>query len=431
MYELLDDLRVTEISAFVAAPLAGLQLAQLGAEVIRIDQIGGGPDFGRWPLAPGGASLFWEGLNRGKRSVALDLSRPEGQEIARAVATAPGPGAGLLVTNLPVAGFLAHDRLAALRPDQITLRVMGWPDGRNAVDYTINASLGLPMITGPEDDPRPVNHVLPAWDLITGTTAALALLAAERQRRRDGTGGEIRLPLSDIAVSTLANLGMLAETAVTGHDRARAGNHLFGAFGRDYVAACGARIMLVALTARQWRGLVRALDIGAGVAALEARLGLSFDRDEGLRFRHHAALDPIVARAVAARPLAELAPALEAAQVCWDRYRGLSEAVAEDARLVAANPVFADLAQPSGATYPAPGFAASFTARPRRPPRPTRPIGADTDRVLAEVLGLGEGQIGRLHDQGLARGPTAPDAALPGTASPAPSRSAARGARRR
>jgi len=109
MYDLLKGLRVVEGAAFVAGPSCGLYLAQMGAEVIRIDQIGGGPDFRRWPLAPGGDdSLYWEGLNKAKRSVALDLTRPEGRELAARIATAPGDQAGLFITNFPAEGFLSH-----------------------------------------------------------------------------------------------------------------------------------------------------------------------------------------------------------------------------------------------------------------------------------------------------------------------------------
>jgi 2-methylfumaryl-CoA isomerase len=79
MNRLLDDLRIVELSAFVAAPLAGMTMAQMGAEVIRIDRIGGGVDFSRWPVTKEGRSLYWAGLNKGKRSVALALGRPEGR----------------------------------------------------------------------------------------------------------------------------------------------------------------------------------------------------------------------------------------------------------------------------------------------------------------------------------------------------------------
>ena len=94
MKGLLEDLRIVELSAFVAAPLGGMTMAQMGADVIRIDPIGGGIDFRRWPVAPNGMSLYWAGLNKEKRSWALALDRPEGRELARAIITAPGAGGG-------------------------------------------------------------------------------------------------------------------------------------------------------------------------------------------------------------------------------------------------------------------------------------------------------------------------------------------------
>src|SRR5690349_24346345 len=101
MNDLLRDLRIVEISAFVAAPLGGMTMAQVGADVIRIDPIGGGIDHARWPVTRSGASLYWAGLNKAKRSLALALDKPDGRDIARAVITAPGPGSGILLTNLP------------------------------------------------------------------------------------------------------------------------------------------------------------------------------------------------------------------------------------------------------------------------------------------------------------------------------------------
>src|ERR1700747_2131093 len=83
MNDLLADLRIVEFSAFVAAPLGGMTMAQMGAEVIRIDPIGGAIDHNRWPVTRDGASLYWAGLNKAKRSVALALDKPEGRELAR------------------------------------------------------------------------------------------------------------------------------------------------------------------------------------------------------------------------------------------------------------------------------------------------------------------------------------------------------------
>jgi len=158
----LQDLRIVEISAFVAAPLGGLTMAQMGAEVIRIDPIGGGMDFGRWPVTRRGASLYWAGLNKAKRSLALALDKPEGREIARALITAPGTGAGIFLTNLPPSRALDYTSLKAGCDDLIMLRLVGNRDGSAAVDYTVNAASGFPPVTGHGGDP--VNHVLPAWD---------------------------------------------------------------------------------------------------------------------------------------------------------------------------------------------------------------------------------------------------------------------------
>lgn len=404
MYELLKGLRVVEGAAFIAGPSCGLHLAQMGAEVIRFDHIGGGPDFRRWPLAPGGGSLYWEGLNKGKKSVAIDLSAPEGRELALQLAAAPGERGGLFVTNYPAEGFLSYARLKAARADIVCVRVMGWADGAPAVDYTVNAASGLPLMTGPVDAKGPVNHVLPAWDLMGGAYAAFALLAAERARRATGAGREVRIPLSDLVASSLSHTGMLAEVLVSGADRPRMGNDLYGAFGRDFVTADGARIMVVAITPRQWTGLLKTLGLEAQVAALEAELGVSFAADEGLRFEHRARLFPLFEAAFAARDLAALAPAFDGGGVTWARYRSLHEAAAGDARLFTANPLFQDVLHPSGLRYPASGPAATLAEEARGAVRPAPKLGQHTDEVLAELLGLSQAEIGRLHDRGVVAG---------------------------
>ncbi|WP_309088368.1 CoA transferase [Phenylobacterium sp.] len=404
MYDLLKGLRVVEGAAFVAAPTCGLYLAQMGAEVIRFDNIGGGPDFRRWPLADNGASLYWEGLNKGKKSVAIDLTSPQGRELAQRLAAAPngpaGEDGGLFVTNFPVDGFLSYETLSKLRPDLICVRVMGWADGSQGMDYTINAALGLPQMTGPADDPRPVNHVLAAWDLLTGAYCAFTLVSALLARHRTGQGREIRAPLSDIAAATMANLGFSAETRLQGHQRPRMGNDIFGAFGRDFTTRDGKTLMLLAITPKQWSKALDVLDLKAAVAALEAELGVSFAVDEGVRFTHRARLYPLFERAFASKTLAELAPAFDAGGVTWGTYQPL-EAALEDPRLFKGNPVFQDIVQPSGLTYPAPGAAATIPQDERQPVTPAPKLGQHTDEVLAEVLGLPPSEIARLHDLGV------------------------------
>lgn len=400
MYELLKGLRVVEGAAFIAGPSCGLHLAQMGAEVIRFDAIGGGPDYHRWPVTPGGDSLYWEGLNKGKKSIAIDLGRPEGRELAVALATAPGENAGLFLTNYPVKGFLSHEALAAKRADIITVRVMGWADGSPAVDYTINAAVGVPQMTGPADDERPVNHVLPAWDLLGGAYAAFAMTSALLRRRISGQGAEIRVPLSDLAASSLSHLGSVAEVLSAG-DRPRMGNDLFGAFGRDFMTADGKRLIVVAITPRQWMGLLKTLDLADAVTAIEAELGIRFAKDEGARFLHRARLFPLFEAAFAARTAEALKPAFDAGGVTWGEYQTLHQAVTTDPRLFTANPLFETLTHPSGLIYPTSGPAGTLANEARGAVAVAPKLGQHTNEVLASVLGLDSGAIGRLHDEGL------------------------------
>ncbi|CAG9274695.1 CoA transferase [Paraburkholderia unamae] len=401
MYQLLYGMRVVECASFIAAPSCALHLQQLGAQVIRIDPIGGGPDFGRWPVAESGSSFYWEGLNKGKKSIAIDLSRPEGRELATRLITGPGEEGGLFVTNFPQRGFLAHDALRERRDDLVTVRVMGWSDGEPAVDYTVNAAIGVPAMTGAaENGEKPVNHVLPAWDLMTGAYAAFALLAAERHRRATGQGQEVLVPLSDMAIASLGHMGQIAEV-MTGGDRPRMGNALFGAFGRDFVTADGQRLMIVAITARQWSGLVAVLELESAVAQLEASLQVSFARDEGLRFHHRELLFPIFERAIAGRTLADLKDKFAAKGVCWSPYRTLQSALADEPRFSTDAPLFQTLDHPSGHRYPAPGSAATFRGVQREAQVRAPHLGEHTDEVLAQVLSLSASQIGELHDAGI------------------------------
>ncbi len=413
MYQLLRGLRVIECASFIAAPSCALHLQQMGAQVIRIDPIGGGPDAHRWPLSSNGSSLYWEGLNKGKLSIAVDFASPEGRALVAQLICAPGDGGGLFVTNFPADGFLSHERLKQCRADLITTRIMGWADGTSAVDYTINAAVGVPYMTGPvtgtaspggSESPEPVNHMLPAWDLLTGAYAAFALLAAERHRQATGQGQEVRVPLSDMAIASMGHLGQIAEVQ-GGADRPKMGNTLFGAFGRDFKTADGKRVMVVAITPRQWAGLVKSLDLGAAVAGIEAALGVSFMKDEGLRFTHRDVLTPLVEAAIARRTSDALGAAFDANGVCWGPYHTLKSALAEEPRLVSGNPLFSPVTHPSGLTYPTPGAAASFSqierANATRAPRQ----GEHTDQALAELLGLSNTQIGQLHDTGRVAGP--------------------------
>jgi 2-methylfumaryl-CoA isomerase len=394
MYPLLDGISVIEASSFVASPTAGLYLAQMGAEVIRVDQMGGGPDFNRWPKAPNGASLYWENLNRAKKSVALNLGVAEGRELLAALVRKTGQ----FITNFPVNGFLSHATLSAARADLITVRIMGLADGGPALDYTVNSAVGYPDLTGV--GPEPVNHILPAWDLLTGSYAAFAMMAALHHRSASGLGQEVRIPLSDVAIGTVANLGSLAEVLTTGANRERHGNAVYGAFGRDFLTQDGVRIMVMAITPRQWSGLVKVLGITDEIAAIESQRGISFAKDEGVRFDHRDALFPLVEACIAARSYADLKIAFNDNGCCYGPYQTMLEA-AHDASLVGNNPIFGNSANPSTLTYPAAGAFATIPQLDRAPPCPAPHLGQHSDEILETRLGLSFGQIAALHDKGI------------------------------
>lgn len=396
MYKLLAGLNVIEASSFVASPTAGLYCAQFGANVIRVDQIGGGPDFHRWPVTEGNDSLYWENLNRGKKSVALDLRSPEGREILQELIAATGQ----FITNFPAEGFLAHAKLKKKREDLVTVRVMGWADGSPALDYTVNNAVGYPTLTG--QGPDPVNHVLPAWDLLSGAYAAFALLAAINHRAATGEGSEVRVPLSDVAIGTVANLGGLAEVLYSGENRPRLGNTVYGLFGRDFITRDRVRTMIVVVTHRQWANLVRSLGLEFAVGAIESERAVSFANDDGVRFEHREVLFPLFEAEIAKRNHAELASLLDSEGIVHSAYGTMLEA-ADDPRLVKENPIFdTSPSNPSGFTYPAAGSFGTVPHLARGKPASAPRHSEHTEEVLSEVLSLSSGEIARLIDNKIA-----------------------------
>jgi len=404
MNKILDGLRVIEGAAFVAAPLCGMTLGQLGADVIRFDPIEGGLDARRWPITRGGKSLYWAGLNKGKRSIAVNTRSPEGQELITSLITAPGAGGGIFLTNFPTSGWLGYEALSQRRPDLIMMNITGNPDGSTAVDYTLNCAVGFPFITGPGHGKQPVNHVLPAWDAITGVTAAMGLLAAERHRRLSGQGQYIKLPLADVAFAMVGHLGYIAEVQVNGADRQSTGNSLYGAYGRDFETRDDRLVYVVAITKRQWQALGEATGTSERLAMIEPLLGVDLSR-EGDRFQARDVISAVLAPWFRARTLAEIQNTFERTAVCWGPYQTFRQMVEEDPRCSTRNPLFSRLEQPGIGSYLVPGSPLQFSVVEREAPRRAARLGEHTDQVLSDLLGLSDGQIGGLRDRRVIAGP--------------------------
>lgn len=400
MYNLLSDLSIIEVSSFVASPTAGLYCAQMGAEVIRVDHKAGGLDYDRFMLTEEGRSLSWENLNRAKKSVALDLRSGEGRELCVELAAKTGQ----CITNLPEKSFMSHAAMQAKREDMISVRIMGWHDGRQAMDFTVNAASGYPLMTGPEDwdaeTAPPVSPPLPAWDFITGAYSAFSLMTALRHRDATGEGTELRVPLGDVAIGTMANSGTMAEMLYRGSNRERLGNAIWGAFGRDFQAKDGARFMIAALTPKQWAGLVAAFDVAGPIAELEAELGVDFNAGDRPRFENRYRLCEVFEEAAAQHDYAYLAERMAANGCTFERYRSHHEA-SLDPVLVTDNPLFGPSpANPSGLEYPATRSFANLPAHEAGDPCPAPFLGQHSEEVLADKLGLSSGAIAKLIDAG-------------------------------
>ena len=404
MEGILSGMRVVEGSAFVAAPLGGMTLAQLGADVIRFDQIGGGLDYHRWPVTARGKSLFWAGLNKGKRSIAVNLRSPRGKEILTDLICAPGPDSGLFLTNFPARGWLDYETLTKQREDLIMVNILGRRDGSSEVDYTVNPAVGFPAVTGPKDDPRPVNHLLPAWDTVTGQMATMALLAAERYRGRNGKGQLIKIALADVALAMLGNLGKIAEVVINDADRPKDGNYLYGAFGRDFETLDGKRLMVVGLTPNQWKTLCKATELSPQLDELAERLGLDF-KDQGGRFRGRREIAKVFAPWFASRQLSEIRKLFDAHGVAWSTYRSIREVVEKDPDCSPNNPMFSMVHDPGVGTYPMAGTPLDFSGIDRLPARRAPVLGEHTDEILTGALGMSDGEIAKLHDAGVVAGP--------------------------
>jgi len=403
MKAILSGMRVVEASAFVAAPLGGMTLAQLGADVIRIDAIGGGLDYRRWPVTKDNASLFWAGLNKSKRSVAINFRSPEGSELAKQIITAPGKDAGMLLTNFPPKGWLSYEDLSAVRPDLIQLTVQGDRHGGSAVDYTVNPSIGLPFLTGPADSNTPANHVLPAWDLVTGQMAALGLLAAERHRTRTGEGQHAKIALADAAMAVMGHLGFIAE-AQLGEERERFGNYLYGAYGCDFVTLDNERVMVIGLTKRQWKSLCVATGTEQAMVDLAVKLGRDFSK-EGDRFESRDEISAYFNTYISKQKYTDIEKVFNQNSVCWSKYDTVKGMVETNPDCSLDNPMFSQINQPGIGSYMAAGAPWDFSAFERMTAKPAPKLGEQTDEVLADVVGLSAAEIGKLHDKGVVAGP--------------------------
>lgn len=362
---ILSGMRVIEYSAFIAAPLSGLVMSQLGADVLRIDPLGGNIDASRWPVTKDGLSLYWCSLNRGKEYVQLDLRSDAGKQSLRALIRTSGPAGHIFVTSLPLDADISYEALSAEFPELIMVQLSGSPDGAPALDYTVNAAIGFPLVTG--GGTAPVNHVLPAWDVSAGMFLVVAILAAERRRQETGIGQLVKLSLSDVAMSLTSDLGYLAEAALTPDMRSADGNYLYGGYGDAFKTLDERWVMVVAISDRQWQALIRAIGLEQDLTAAAAALGYSL-RNEGDRYQARELISAFLRPWFARKTMHEIECALDKRSVLWSPYRTFTQLLSEDPRCSVQNPMFHLINNPRLGEWLVAGTPLSFSRAGRVAP---------------------------------------------------------------
>ena len=388
----LDGVRVLDLSRVLAGPYATMVLADLGADVIKVERPAGGDDTRRWgPPFRGPDAAYFLSVNRGRRSVALDLTRRDHREVLdRLLATADVVVENFLPRHLERFG-LDPDAELARRPELVWTSIRGagsdGPAGDEpGYDAMVQARSGLMSITGPAGGP-PTKVGVAVGDLFAGLHTAVAVLAALRHRDRSGQGQRIEVPLLETTIALLAN--QAANYLVGGRVPEPLGNHHpnIAPYGA-YACASGA-VVIGAGNDAQFRRLCVAL--GRPELADDPRFA-----DNAARVGHAAALTRELEAVLATRPAAHWQAALGAAGVPVAPVNRLDQVFADEH--VRAVGLVAEVAHASG-PLPLVRAPVAMSATPPALTLPPPLLGEHTEEVLA-ALGYDRAAIGRLLDSG-------------------------------
>ncbi len=406
MPQALSELRVLDLSRVVAAPWASQILADLGAEVIKIERPGRGDDTRAWgpPFLRDrngretADAAYFLGLNRGKKSVTVDLADPAGQALVRRLAAQ----SDVLIENYRVGTLerygLGYEALRTDNPGLVYCSVTGFGQtgpyrDRAGYDFVVQGLGGLMSVTGeppglPGGGPQKVG--VPIADLMTGMYAAVAILAALNYRQRSGVGQRIDLALLDtqVAAMTTAHLNYLVSGEVLGsYGNASASivpYQVFASADRPLILAIGNDSQFVAFC-----------DLaGRPELAADPR----FASNAG-RVRHRALLVPLVGEILRARTCHEWLAVLEAAGVPAGPINDLAEVFADPQ--VRERQMHLDLPHPVAGSVPSVASPLRLSETPVAYDRAPPTLGQHTAEVLRERLGVSDGELAALAARGV------------------------------
>lgn len=396
----LEGQLVVEASAFVAAPYTGLLLAHLGAEVIRVDPIHGPPDEHRWPLASDGTSLFWSGLNAGKKSVRIDTTRPEGRELFLELLGAR-QGQTTLLTNVPIMSRLGgYQRIRETLPELLVVEMLGNFDGSSEVDYTIQPSTGVPWVAGFPEWGVPVNSPLPAWDLMLGLYGVIAVLEGVKRRESTAEGEHLSVALSDVAFQSMAALGRVAAAQLGVPISQKAANDLVGGYGHAFRCSDKRYVMVVGLTDRQWATLTKTADSDRRLDAVCEVLGLDVSTPLQ-RYLHRDVITAVLGPWFEARKAAKAVDELRVAGVSCSLYCTPEEVIGDWRLDPALNDLWTVVAQPTLGPILSAGLPIRKSGRAGSSARPTPRQAEHTVEVMRSLLDHAPSEINAMIDEGI------------------------------
>ena len=405
----LEGIRVLDLSRVLAGPWCTQTLADLGADVIKIERPGAGDDTRNWgppflPTADGREShesAYYLGANRNKRSVTCDIAQPEGQALVRELAE----HCDVFIENFKVGDMarygLDYASLKAINARLVYCSLTGFGQSgpyapRAGYDYIIQGMGGLMSVTGERDDLNggPQKVGVAVADLFTGMYATVGILAALRHAERTGEGQHLDMALLDTQVAMLANLG--ANYLVSDQAPGRMGNaHQnivpYQVFEVAPRADSGKDFIILAVgNDGQYAKFCEVA--GRPDLASEPRFVKNADR-----VRHRAELVPMLEAVMKTRAKADWLSALEAAKVPCGAINSLDEVFSDPQ--VQARGMVTHWQHPLRADLPLVSSPIKLEKTPVRTDRPPPMLGQHTDEVLGELLGVDAARLATLRDR--------------------------------
>jgi len=400
----LSHIRVLDLSRVLAGPWASQNLADLGAEVLKIERPGSGDDTRSWgpPFLKGKdggetrESAYFLSVNRGKKSVTLDIANPEGQKIARSLAAK----CDVLLENYKVGGLpkygLAYADLRKINPRIIYCSITGFGQSgpsahRPGYDFIFQGMGGLMSITGERDSEPgggPQKVGIAVTDVLAGMYASLAITAAIAHRERTGTGQYIDLALFDSVVAFGAN--QILNYFTSGKTPARYGNAHANVVPYEVFATADGHLILAVGNDGQFASFCK-------VAGRPELAGDSRYATMPGRIRNRAALIPVLREILRERPSATWLAELEAGNVPCGPINNYKE-VFEDPQ-VQHRGLKIEIPHSAGVPCPTVASPMRFSETPVEYTVPPPRLGEHTREVLGSLLGLGDGELDRLAAQ--------------------------------